>query len=124
MYKILKLLLVTLVMVVTPAGLCAEMPSQVTVSLPVSASVEDATLDPGAYTMVIEDFDGSKAIVKIYREGTSTVRVTAPVTAFQAAEPAPRNAVKVTARNGSYYLDKLVLAGQKTGFQFRLQPKS
>jgi hypothetical protein len=31
----------------------------------------------------------------------------------------PRNAVKVVAREGAYALDKLLLAGGKTAFQFR-----
>ena len=102
--------------------LFAEIPEKVTVSLPVQATVEKVVLQPGTYTMVVEGFSGQKATIKIFREGSSSLLVSAPVSAFQAQAPAPRAAVKVITREGSYFLDKLLLAGEKTGFQFRLQP--
>jgi hypothetical protein len=99
--------------------LFAEIPEKVTVSLPVQATVEGVTLQPGTYVMAIENFNGEKASIKIYRAGSSDLLVTAPVTAQQLPAPAPRNAVKVVTREGAYYLDKLLLAGEKTAFQPR-----
>src|SRR6266545_3406737 len=90
------------------AVMWAEMPPNVTVSLPVVASVESVTLDPGNYTMAIEGFNGKTATVKIFREGSSKEQVSAPVTAFQPDEPVRKTAIKVTSRSGSYLLDKLV----------------
>jgi len=98
----------------------ADIPGKVTVSLPVQATVEGVVLQPGTYVMALEGFDGAKATIKISRDGSSSLLVTAPVTAFQGSTPAQRNAVKVITREGTYYLDKLLLAGEKTGFQFRL----
>lgn len=101
------------------SGIRADIPGKVTVSLPVQATVEGVVLQPGTYVMALEGFDGAKATIKISRDGSSALLVTAPVTAFQGPAPAQRNAVKVITREGTYYLDKLLLAGEKTGFQFR-----
>jgi hypothetical protein len=100
-------------------GLFAEIPGKVTVSLPVQATVEGVALQPGTYVMVVEGFNGEKATVKIFREDSSSLLAAAPVSAFQGQTAAPRNAVKVITREGTYYIDKLLLAGEKTGFQFR-----
>ena len=118
----------TLALVLVIAGLatCTQaiaqrtgIPERVTISLPVAASIEGTTLDPGVYTIVIEKPRGRSANVKIQAKGSSKVIVSAPVTSFQAAKPARRNAVKVTMRKGLYHFDKLVLSGETTGFQFR-----
>jgi hypothetical protein len=100
--------------------LSAEIPGKVTVSLPVQASVEGVVLQPGTYVMVVDGFNGEKATIKIFREDSNSLLATAPVSAFQGQSSAPRNAVKVITRDSTYYLDKLLLAGEKTGFQFRL----
>ena len=100
-------------------GLFAEIPGKVTVSLPVQATVEGVALQPGTYVMVVEGFNGEKATIKIFREDSSSLLAAAPVSAFQGQTAAPRNAVKVITREGTYYIDKLLLAGEKTGFQFR-----
>jgi hypothetical protein len=97
----------------------AEIPPRVTVNLPVTATVEGITLEPGAYTMVIDNFDGRSATIKIYSHDGSKLRVNAPARVIEGTERARHSAVKVIARNGSYLLDKLLLAGETTYLQFR-----
>jgi hypothetical protein len=114
-----SLFLATALICAAACHLYAEIPAKVTVSLPVQAAVEGVTLQPGTYVMAIENFDGSKAGIKVFRSGSSELLVTAPVTTAELSAPAARNAVKVVTREGAYYLDKLLLAGEKTAFQFR-----
>ena len=107
-----------IVMIVAVAGVYAEMPSKVNVSLPIAAAVGGITLDPGAYTMVIEGFDGSTATIRIFSDGAPKERVSAKVSVFKPDEPVRKTAVKVASRNGSYLLDKLLISGESKGFQF------
>jgi hypothetical protein len=116
----IRLAVAWLPIILAISWLAAEIPGKVTVSLPVQATVEGVALQPGTYVMVVEGFNGEKATIKIFREDSSSPLAAAPVSAFQAQTAAPRNAVKVITREGTYYLDKLLLAGEKTGFQFRL----
>ena len=97
----------------------AEIPTRVAVNLPVTATIEGVTLEPAAYTMVIDNFDGRSATIKIMSHDGSKLRVTVPVRAVAGSERARHNAVKVITRDGTYLLDKLLLAGETTYLQFR-----
>jgi hypothetical protein len=76
-------------------------------------------LEPGTYSLSIDGFDGKRATIKVFRDGASQERAVAQVTTIEADEPAPKTAVKVSSKNGVYLLDKLVIVGEKTAFQFR-----
>jgi len=90
--------------------------SVVTVTLPQSVTVGNATLASGQYTITESSMaDGNSLFVFRSDKGDTTAAI-----AMKGAEPAAdqKTSVVLSNDNGSLHLDKVFIAGQSTGYQF------
>jgi len=90
--------------------------SVVTVTLPQSVSVGNATLASGQYTITESAMaDGSSLFVFRSDKGDTTSAM-----AMKSAAPAAeqKTSVVLSNDNGTLHLDKVFIAGEATGYQF------
>lgn len=97
----------------------AQLPKKVNVRLPVATRIEDKTLEPGSYQVDIVEEAAGHVKVQIRKAEREEVLATAEALAIDNSEKIERNAVKVIFRDGLYFLDKLLIAGEHKSLQFR-----
>ena len=76
-------------------------------------------MEPGSYQMEIVENPGAQVTVRIRKAGHSDVIAGIQAVPTQGQQRAERNAVKVLFRDGVYYLDKLLLSGEDSFYQFK-----
>ncbi len=108
-----------LTLLALPAWAAPDVPKSVSVRLPVAARAGADTLDPGPYEIDILPQAGGQVLVKFRKPGKEQVLVSVKAVLNPTAERPERNAVKVLFRDGSYYLDKLLVSGEGGFFQFQ-----
>lgn len=99
------------------AGVAFAAPgSVVTVTLPQSISVGNATLASGQYTITESALpDGSSLFLFRSEKGDTTTAM-----AMKGVDPAAdqKTSVVLSSDNGTLHLDKMFIAGESTGYQF------